>query len=267
MFTVISWCSESYKYLAEGLKKDCDQFGYPFYLYQIEQEYPTLVKAWCNHPKIIKKGVEEFGTVLFLDVECRIVRPIPDHWRAPLVSARKPPQAFWIKYNTGTVMADRACLTWLDAWIHVIDSWDLGNLPPDAYIAWPNDICDELAFNAAVTTLRVVLNTPQLEYIDRKSDAEITRGLWKTDYTIIQHPTIHHWEKEHDGRECKKLFLQNYAGNPRDVEVLFAKESGMVELDGWVFYFDNRLYAPSEKWPEHKRRWLDEAVAISAGQR
>ena len=81
-FTVICWSTDSYKHLAEGLKSDCEVLGYPFHLYEIEQEYPNLVKAWCNHPRIIKKGVVDFGNVLFLDVECRIIRPIPESWKA-----------------------------------------------------------------------------------------------------------------------------------------------------------------------------------------
>lgn len=267
MFTVISWCTQSYKHLADGLRQDCQRLGYPFFLYQIEEEYPNLVKAWCNHPKIIKRGVEEFGTVLFLDVECRIVRPVPDHWRAPLVSVREPPQGFWIKYNTGTVMADRDCLPWLEAWIHIIESWDMANLAEDVYIRWPNDICDELAFSAAVTALRVALNTPQLEYLNRHSRAEIARGLWKNEYTVIQHPTIHHWPKEQDAVECKKLFVQNYGGDPQEIEGLFSSRNGTLELHGWLFDTTSRAYAPRDYWESHKRPWVDEAVTLSAGQR
>jgi hypothetical protein len=267
MFTVISWCTESYKHLADGLKADCQRLDYPFFLYEVEQEYLSLIRAWCNHPKIIKRGVEDFGTVLFLDVECRIVRPIPESWRAPLVSVRNPPQDFWIKYNTGTVMADVACLPWLDAWIHTIEAWDMANLPEDAFVKWPNDICDELAFSAAVTALRVELNTPQLEYLDRNSKAEIVRGLWENEYTIIQHPTIHHWLKEEDAIECKKLFVQNYAGDAKEIERLFSSQRGMLERDGWLFDLTNRTYAPRDYWERHKRDWVNEQVSLSAGQR
>lgn len=267
MFTVISWCTQSYRHLADGLAQDCETFGYPFHLYEIDQEYPNLVRAWCNHPKIIKKGVEAFGTILFLDVECRIVRPIPEHWAAPLVSVREPPQGFWIKYNTGTVMADRACLPWLDAWIHIIESWDMANLPEEAFVQWPNDICDELAFSAAVTALRVKLNMPQLEYLDRSSIAEIARGLWKNEHTIIQHPTIHHWPKERNPLEGKKLFVQNYGGDPNELKNLFSGEHGIRELHGWRFDLTNRTYAPCTYWEHHQRPWVDDPVYLSVGQR
>ncbi len=164
-------------------------------------------------------------------------------------------------------MADRDCIPWLDAWIHVIEEWDMANLAEEVFIEWPNDICDELAFSAAVTALRVKLNTPQLEYLDRSSDAEIARGLWKNAHTVIQHPTIHHWVKERNALECKKLFLQNYGGDPNEVMSLFSAKRGVMELNDWRFDLTNRTYAPCEYWEEHRRPWIDDAVYLSAGQR
>jgi hypothetical protein len=267
MVTVISWCTESYRHLGNGLASDCRRFGYPFHLYRMDEEYPTLVKAWCNHPKSIRRAVEEHGTVLFLDVECRIVRPLPEHWKAPLVSVRKPAQNFWIKYNTGTVMADRHCLPWLDAWVRCVDEWDMANLPADAYIHWPNDICDELAFSAAVTALGVKLNTVALEYVDRTSDAEIARGLWMNERTVVQHPTIHHWVKESDALECKKLFVQNFPGSPEAIERAFREAHGSLAADGWTFDFDRQRYAPAEHFDAHSRPWTHESVELTAAQR
>jgi hypothetical protein len=264
---VISWCTESYRHLAEGLASDCRRLGYPFHLYRMDVEYPNLVKAWCNHPKIIRRAVEEFGTVLFLDVECRIVRPLPDHWNAPLVSVRKPAQPFWIKYNTGTVMADRDCIPWLDAWVRLVDGWDMASLPADAYVHWPNDICDELAFSAAVTAFDVKLQTVALEYVDRTSAAEIARGLWMNEHTIIQHPTIHHWPKETDVLECKKLFVQNYPGSPAAVERAFTVGTGRIAEHGWMFDVDSRRYAPAEHFETNSRTWTGERVELTAGQR
>ncbi|MEM5581016.1 hypothetical protein WNZ15_01040 [Roseibium sp. AS2] len=266
MVTVISWCTGDYKYLADGLSQDCRRLGYPFRLYEIDRTYPDLVQAWCNHPRIIRQGVLDHGTVLFLDVECRIVRPLPASWQPPLVSVRQPAQPFWITYNTGTVMADTSCLAWLDAWIRVIDQWQMETLPGTAYIRWPNDICDELAFHAAVAALDVKLNKVALEYEDRTRPAGIVRGLWKNDHTIVQHPTLHHWVKEADPEECKKLFVQNYAGCPEDAEALFSTDQGIVRTDGWQFDTSARTYAP-DLFEQHPRPWLDKAVALTSAQR
>ena len=37
-FTVISWCTESYRYLSRGLESDCARLGYPFRLYRLDVE-------------------------------------------------------------------------------------------------------------------------------------------------------------------------------------------------------------------------------------
>lgn len=266
-FTVIGWASGAYKRLFEGLRSDCARFGYPVHLYELDQEFNSLVSAWCNHPRIIRRGVEDFGTVLFLDIECRIVAPIPEHWRAPLVSVRRPSQKFWIRYNSGTVMADESCLPWLDAWIRIIDDWAMGHLEPEDYVHYPGDLCDELALSAALSAFDVQVQTPGLEYVDRSSDAEIARGFWRNAHTIIQHPTIHHWPKEEDPVECKKLFVQNFARDPGAAETLFTAPVGRLEQDGWIFETDRRLYAPTEYWERAPRPWVDGPVTLTSAQR
>ncbi|HEY0512273.1 MAG TPA: hypothetical protein VGH73_10230 [Thermoanaerobaculia bacterium] len=266
-FTVIGWASGPYKRLFDGLRSDCERFGYPVHLYELDEEYTSLVKAWCNHPRIIRRGVEDFGTVLFLDIECRIVAPIPDHWRAPLVSVRWPPQKFWIRYNSGTVMADESCLPWIDAWCRTIEEWDMAHLDHEDHVHYPGDLCDELGLAAAIAALGVRVNTPHLEYIDRSTDAEIVRGLWRNEHTVVQHPTIHHWPKEPDPVECKKLFVQNFPGDPSAAERLFRAPAGPVERDGWVFETGRGVYAPAEYWELAPRPWVEGPVSLTSAQR
>ncbi|HSV30259.1 MAG TPA: hypothetical protein VLL76_11910 [Candidatus Omnitrophota bacterium] len=267
-FTVIGWCTQSYKHLAEGVREDCRRLGYRYHLYEIDDEYNSLMAAWCNHPRIIRRGVEDFGTVLFLDIECRILRPLPPHWRAPLVSVRLPEQKFWIRYNSGTVMADRDSLPWLDTWIAILEDWRMGELEPADFVHWPGDLCDELALAAALAAHRVKVATPGLEYVDRGNlAAELARGLWRNEATVIQHPTIHHWPKEHDPVECKKLFWQNTPGTPEAAAALFATDEGEVRRDGWVFDPATRRYAPQEFWPDHARPWIDDPVTLTSAQR
>ena len=266
-FTCIAWASGPYKAMFQHLRADCEQFGYPCHLYEIDENYSNLLQAWCNHPKIIRRGVEEFGTVLYLDVECRIVAPIPHSWQAPLVSIRWPEQKFWIRYNSGTVMADESCIPWLDAWIRIIDEWKLGELAHEDHVHWPGDLCDELALAAALGALGTQVQTPRLEYVNRENEAEIARGLWRNQHTIIQHPTQHHWPKEFNAIECKKLFIQNYPGNPLDVEALFTGNRGAHSRLGWMFNPEQRTYGPEEFWPEHARRWITETVQLTSAQR
>jgi hypothetical protein len=164
-------------------------------------------------------------------------------------------------------MADSSCIPWLDAWIRVIDDWEMGELSREDHIYWPGDICDELSLAAALAALDIKVNTPALEYIDRSSDAEIARGLWWNSHTIVQHPTIHHWRKEEDLVECKKLFVQNYPGDPTLAESIFLKGQGPIEMHDWVFDREQKLYAPVEFWSTHKRQWIDQEVEITSAQR
>lgn len=266
--TVICWATDSYKHLAKGLQGDCKRLGYPFHMYYIDGNYSSLVKAWCNHPKIVRRGINDFGKILFLDAECRILRPIPDHWKAPLIAVRKPAQKFWIKYNSGTVLADENCIPWVDTWIDTINFWDMENLAPNDFIHWPGDICDELALSAALAACKVELSIVELEYVDRKGKAEISRGNWFNEYTIIQHPTTHHWSKESDPIECKKLFWQNYPGNPEEISEVFESAIGnVIGLNGWVFDTETRTYAPEEFWRDHPRLWIDEQVYLTSAQK
>jgi hypothetical protein len=266
-FTCIGWATASYRHLAAGVQQDCARLGYPYHLYEIDQEYLSLTKAWCNHPQVIRRGVLEFGQVLFLDIECRILKRLPQTWRAPLVSVRRPAQKFWIRYNSGTVMADESCLPWIDTWIAIIEAWKMDDLDAEDFVHWPGDLCDELALSAALAAHNVAVATPELEYVDRTSPAELARGLWRNENTIIQHPTIHHWPKESDPVECKKLFWQNYPGDPAEAATVFARPLGEVRRHGWVFDTRSRTYAPQEYWDAAARPWIDAGVTLTSAQR
>jgi len=266
-FTCIGWATPSYARLAEGIRADCGRLGYRYHLYQVDAHYASLVRAWCNHPTMIRRGILDFGCVLYLDIECRLLRPLPPHWTAPLVSVRHPPQKFWIRYNSGTVMANEACLPWIETWIAILEDWHLGELGPDDFVHWPGDLCDELALAAALAAHGVKVAMPELEYVDRDRPAELARGLWRNAHTVVQHPTIHHWPKVDDPTESKKLFWQNYPGDPGAIGALFRAPGGMIRRDGWVFETERLSYAPVEFWDSAPRRWIFDEVRLSSAQR
>ncbi len=267
-FTCIGWATPSYGHLARGIREDCERLGYRYHLYEYPADYRSLVAAWCNHPLVIRQGVRDFGTVLFLDIECRLLTPPPLTWRAPLVSVRHPAQPFWIRYNSGTVMADESCLPWLDTWIDILEDWRMGDMAADDFIHWPGDICDELALAAALAAHKVKPATPELEYVDRTYPAQIARGLWRGPETIVQHPTVHHWPQVSALVESKKLLWQNFPGDPLSVFALFqGAGEGLVEMDGWVFDVGSKTYAPKEFWEQSPRRWTEKAAVLTSAQR
>jgi len=124
-----------------------------------------------------------------------------------------------------------------------------------------------VALGVAIAALGVRVNTPHLEYIDRSTDAEIVRGLWRNEHTVVQHPTIHHWPKEPDPVECKKLFVQNFPGDPSAAERLFRAPAGPVERDGWVFETGRGVYAPAEYWELAPRPWVEGPVSLTSAPR
>jgi len=169
-FTVVCWASDAFAPLSEGLEEDCARLGYPFARYRRGGTFDNAVQASYGHPEVVRQAVEEHGRVLFLDAECRILRPIPEEWAPPLISVRCPPQKFWITYNSGTMLVDKHCLPWILAWGVVVRRWRLTELDGDAdYVHWPGDLCDEIALHAALAVLDVEPNTVELEYVDRTS--------------------------------------------------------------------------------------------------
>ena len=179
---------------------------------------------------------------------------------------RHPAQKFWIRYNSGTVLADATCLSWIDSWIAILEDWRMGEMAPDDFVHWPGDLCDELALSAALATHGAEVTTPELEYVDRTHPAELARGLWRNDHTIVQHPTIHHWPSVDDPVESKKLFWQNYPGDPASAAALF-EGAAETRVHGWVFDAAARHYAPETYWIDAKRRWIDDAVTLTSAQR
>ena len=68
--------------------------------------------------------------------------------------------------------------------------------------------------------------------------------------------------------ECKKLFVQNYPGDPAEADAIFAADGGeIVRSNDWVFDPAAKSYAPREFWPAAARPWTEEPVRLTAAQR
>ncbi len=238
---------------AAGLRSDCERLHYPLQVYRIGRSFSDSIQASMRHVDVMIRAVTEYGTILFLDAECRILRRLPPSWTAPLVAVRQPSQPFWARYNSGTMMVDRTCLPWLEAWRNTIADWSLDSLGPEDYIHWPGDICDETALAAVLSVMDVRPLAVALEYVDRSRSAPIARGYWRTADTIIQHPTIHHWPSVDDVRESKKLFLQNYPTDTAAMEKRFETGGELIQEHGWIFDLANRCYALEQFWADYPR--------------
>lgn len=85
-FIIATMYSNTYKYYYNFLKKDCEYFNYeisPFIIdktltYNLDKNYRLLLyKIRVEH---MLKLLDNYDTVIWLDSECRIIRPFPDHW-------------------------------------------------------------------------------------------------------------------------------------------------------------------------------------------
>ena len=90
-FTICLLCTEDYKHIASKLISSCLEFGYTCHVYEIptNNDYCEVCKMKVG---FWKKAIEEFGTVLWLDADARIINPIPDAWFNGVTLARYVPK-------------------------------------------------------------------------------------------------------------------------------------------------------------------------------
>lgn len=261
--TVVCWSSTKYSAWAEGLRSDAEQFGYAFHRYQTPDDYHSSVQASLNHPRFALRAVQEFDRVLFCDAESRLLKPIPD-WPVPSIAVRSPRVPFYLRYNSGTMLIDHSCAEWLQAWIRVVERFELTSLDQQRYyIRHPGDICDELALHSALAVENIHPNELRLECVDRSATAEIARGYWRNSHTVIQHPTIQHWPLDDDPVLAKKLYLQNFPADLGIAPRIFNSGNGRIESHGWVFDGPNRIYAPA-LFSDRPQHWISEDITLTA---
>lgn len=274
--TVVCWCSQEFLPHSRGLETDCARLGYDFHRYEFGKSFENAIVASFNHPDMLLRAVREHDRVLFVDAECRLLELVPPSWKIPAISVRSPAQPFYITYNSGTMLVDRSCEPWLELWSRLVSAWQMRDLPEDTYIRWPGDVCDELALHAALVAHNVQPQRLELEYVERATTAPIARGLWRNEHTVLQHPTEHHWPELDDPYELKKLFVQNFAGDPNEIARGFNSPVGPgglggsvrpVELAGWCFEFGAHRYAPARYWESHPAPWIPDPVKLTGAQR
>lgn len=252
-FTVISFYTPDFAHFAVDLKQDCTQFGYPHHIVKVAAAR-SLTDTWDRKVDFIHESIKRLGTVLWLDVECRLLSRIPVDWTAPLTSTF--PMGNSRPVSSGVLMLDRAHAPLVEVWSrHARKHAEL----PDDYV---------LEFLLGQYDLPFTYI--ETEFFNRQTPAQIVRGQWKAEGTIVQHPTINRWpdpvgyslafnggelSAETDpemkrARKRKYLYWRNFGGDFDAVDALMATDDiHEHELDGWVFQPATQQYAPSPYWP------------------
>jgi hypothetical protein len=253
-FTVITYFTPDFQCFESGLKEDCRRLGYPIHSHQISHCFDDVIMAFDYKIEFILEMVKQYGQVLWLDVECRIVQPLPVDWTSPLISVYR--SGLSNGSSSGVLMLDESHLEFIELW----------HKYARRYPSYPDDfvldfLCNETSFE---------FRTVPLEFYDRCTSSPIARGLWSNEHTIIQHPTLNRWpapmkyRKAFNGRsrshrsatdsisrQRKALFYRNFAGDFEQVTLAMQTGSDREYRDSeWVFVSETQRYAPELYWPE-----------------
>ena len=253
-FTVVSYCTPAFRHFALGLEGDCRRFGYPFHLHEVDREFERLIQAFDYKIEFLQKAVEQFGDILWLDVECRLTRPIPEQWKPPLVSVYRAGKK-WC-HSTGVLMLGIKDFPILELWHKYAKRYDV-----------PDDFVLDFLHQKSLFSL----NQVEVEFLGREAAAPVVRGQWNNQHTIIQHPTVNRWvdplkygnafsgrgnlnqsEQAAVSKKRKKIYYRNFGGEYARVEQWMCSDRMDEILDsGWVFHPKTGRYSPEIHWPDH----------------
>ncbi len=253
-FTVITYFTPDFQCFEAGLKDDCRRLGYSIHSHQLEQPFADVIKAFDYKIEFIQEMVQRYRQVLWLDVECRIVRPLPDNWSSPLISIYD--SGLSQGYSSGVLMLDETHLEFIKLWHKYAQKYPL--YPDDFVLEF---LCEATSFEFTKTPL---------EFYDRKTTCPVARGLWSNENTIVQHPTVNRWpapmkyRKAFNGRrrnrhraansisrQRKSLFYRNFGGDFDEIANMMQWGSDEeCRKSDWVFSPQTQQYAPELYWPD-----------------
>jgi len=254
--TVITYSTPDFRGFLDGLAEDCRRLGYRLHHHECDQVFDKVIAAFDYKIGFIRESIIRWGRVLWVDVECRIDRPIPDTWKPPLISCYDSGTS--AGFSSGVLLLDREQLWLVELWEKYARK----------YPRFPDDfVLDFLA-----TQMALPFATVPFEFYDRDTSCPIARGEWSNPETIVRHPTVNRWprplvyrrafrgkqrerhaDRELISRQRKGIFFRNYAGDFAEIEELFGSSTEpVVTRHGWVFDTQMREYAPRMYWPDLK---------------
>ena len=255
-FTVITYFTPDFAGFVDGLSADCDRLGYPLHTHACPHTFENLIAAFDYKIEFIRRAITQFGRVLWLDVECRIDRPIPSDWATPLISCYASGTSAGL--SSGVLMLDPDQLWLVELWSHYSQK----------YPRFPDDfVLDFLA-----TRVDMPFRTIPFEFYNRETTCAISRGEWLNEHTVIRHPTTNRWPQplqyrhafngrrrekrstaELLARARKTIFYRNFAGDFDVVDrEMNAGQHSEFRCADWVFDTQLRYYAPERFWPDIK---------------
>jgi len=254
--TVISYSTPDFRGFLDGLSQDCRRLGYRLHHHECDQVFDKVIAAFDYKIGFIREAIIEWGRVLWVDIECRIDRPIPSTWNPPLISCYDSGTS--AGFSSGVLLLDREQLWLVELW--------------EKYARKYPQFPDDFVLDFLATQVDLPFATVPFEFYDRDTLCPIARGEWTNDHTIVRHPTVNRWprplvyrrafrgkqrerhaERELISRQRKGIFFRNFAGDFDEIEALFGTTGEtIVTRQGWVFDTQMREYAPEMYWPDLK---------------
>ena len=257
-FTVVTYHTPDFRHFVTGLAADCARHGYTFYCEETKSNYQNLIHAFDHKIGFLQRMVKKFGTVLWLDVECRIVLPVPQGWQSPLITSYEICGEQGL--SSGVLMLGEEHLPFLSLWEKYAKK----------YPRFPDDFVLDFLTNA----IDYPFQTVPFEFHDRSTTSPVVRGQWKNQSTILQHPTINRWpdplkyrrafngpqrmkqQQNLIARQRKYLYFRNFSGDFEEVmQVMESGENQWWEYADWIFSPVDWTYAPAFYWPQQAEQF------------
>ena len=185
---------------AKGLIQDCKKFDYELTLEKVSEGSFSVINH-VIHQKMLQV-VKEAGNqdrILFLDPECRIIKPIPQHWiedTRPIVCYKIQHGKHDIdRYTYGhtiqnsiqmqPIFLSQKDISWVQWWYDV----SLAASDPENKQYSPHELFLELALTYNKIDLHKQFCVYNRAYTKNKH--HVVKGSYTTDDTIITHPDVH----------------------------------------------------------------------------
>ena len=210
--TVCTFATRGYMKQAAQLEQDCKKFGYKFHNYVLDIEDPEdIQEIYFQQPAHKLKAVKDFGRIIWLDAESRILKPFPDYWTNgtyQMIRASRDSLTWLSHANGGFLVIDkrskkyledvcRACSRLTDAKRKILESYDpplsIQDLRYPMHIGGTEAILDTIFLSTAKFTDKTVFNEniARNRFNNNGQTSKIIRGAWPSDNAVIAHPFQH----------------------------------------------------------------------------
>jgi asparagine synthetase B (glutamine-hydrolysing) len=215
--TVCTFATRGYMKYAAQLEQDCKKFGYKFHNYVLDIEDPKdIQEIYFQQPAHKLKAVKEFGRIIWLDAESRILKPFPDYWTDGTYQIIRARREFISgsnkkigKTNGGFLIIDernkkyledvcRTCLR-LDTMrretiANHLESYNepLPN-PPLMLEGGSEPILDAIFYSVSKFTDKSVFHESMSydRFLQTGQSSKILRGEWPSNEAVIAHSAAH----------------------------------------------------------------------------